>query len=147
MCRKWTSALISDALVLKPHQLSPSIEQFPKHFSTYKEYHSGPKSKRGFCSTCGSGLLWASEEQSDILILFAGTIDEEYLCGVKVKGSEKKTEYGTEYKWEKAYGGEICKPNIGQQYWAHAIPGLSDHDHGGPRYLQTDQDGKEESST
>jgi len=109
---------------------------------TYSEYKHTEKTTRSFCSKCGSGLTWRSTDQPDLLILMSGSIDEDYLVGTKIPDSEKKTKYGSEFKREGGWGKEITQPNLGNMYWENIIPAMTDHDLGGPKFLQTDQDGE-----
>lgn len=72
----------------------------------------------------------------DKFILFNGTIDESFLNGPKIPGSEHKTVYGREFQRGPAYGETLARQNLGNLYWQNKIPGITDCDIGGPKYLQ-----------
>src|ERR1700753_3474722 len=99
MCRKWTASLLTQFLVLKPSQITPNLSSFP----SYKEYSSSPKRFRGFCGNCGSPLIWRSDDKTDLLDLYLGTIDEKWLVGEIVAGSETQTKHGVSVKQEGGY--------------------------------------------
>jgi hypothetical protein len=73
----------------------------------------------------------------DMLVLFTGTIDEEYLLGRKVDGSEQQTELGVKFTREGGFYKELTTPNMGHLFWNNVIPGITDHETGGPKFLQS----------
>jgi hypothetical protein len=122
LCRKFTGALISHDVIIKPEQISDISKA-----STYKEYRSSEAAVRTFCSNCGSGLTWKIDYVPDMVVLFMGTIDEEFLIGKKVEGSEKETPLGVEFKRDGGLSKELASMNLGHLFWNNAIPGVSDH--------------------
>src|ERR1700753_1201424 len=102
MCRKWTAALIAQFLVVSPEQFQPSLNTFP----AYKEYLSSPGRYRGFCSECGSSLIWRSEDDTRTFDLYLGTVDEEWLVESEVG---RRTADG-------AIASVLARPN-GTQFW------------------------------
>lgn len=133
ICRKFSGSLISHDLVLKPHQLS-DITKAP----TYKEYQSSEGGFRSFCSNCGSGLTWKLAFVPDMIIVFLGTIDEEYLMGKKVVGSDEQTEMGPAFKREDGLCKELTSMNMGHIFWNNRIPGVTDQGSlPGPKFLGT----------
>lgn len=126
-CRKWTSALVSHALLIGRDQLSDITKQ-----PTYVEYESTPGNKRGFCSKCGSSLIWMSDKMQHRYVLMVGTVDEEILVGKKVEGTERETKRGLEFERTKAYGKEFCTPKI-SMFWENVITGVTDQGHGEDR--------------
>ncbi|KAI8718542.1 CENP-V/GFA domain-containing protein [Fusarium sp. LHS14.1] len=118
MCRKWTSSLVAQFLVLSPEQLTPALNTFP----SFKEYTSSPDRFRGFCSECGTSIAWRSADYTPIFDLYLGTLDEEWL----VDGETGKA---------------LAVPN-GTQYWLqNAIHGITDKLKGGKEYLTEGPDG------
>ncbi|ETI21543.1 hypothetical protein G647_07890 [Cladophialophora carrionii CBS 160.54] len=73
----------------------------------------------------------------DMLVLFTGTIDEEYLLGTKVEGSEQQTELGVKFTREGGFYKELTTPTMGHLFWNNVIPGITDHDTGGTKFLQS----------
>ncbi|OQE24675.1 hypothetical protein PENSTE_c007G03260 [Penicillium steckii] len=110
-CRKWTatetSSLLTQFIVIKPTQIVPALSSF----QTYTEYSSSPRRHRGFCSRCGSSLIWRSEDITDTLDLYLGTIDEKWLVGERVEGSERNTSYGIQFERIGGVGEELCTPS------------------------------------
>jgi len=73
----------------------------------------------------------------DMLAVFTGTIDDEYLLGKKVAGSEQQTEMGIKFEREGGLYKELCTPSMGHLFWNNVIPGVTDHDTGGPKFMQS----------
>jgi hypothetical protein len=73
----------------------------------------------------------------DMLVLFTGTIDEEYLLGKKVKGSEQQTDLGIKFEWEGGFYKELTTTNMGHLFWNNVVPGVTDHEAEGPKFLQS----------
>ncbi|KAH8810838.1 Mss4-like protein [Xylogone sp. PMI_703] len=137
MCRKWTASLVAQFIVVKPAQISPDL----KSFATYREYNSATKRFRGFCGQCGSPLIWRSEDNTETLDLYLGTIDERWLVGAKVAGSEKETEFGTAVERRGGIGKQLATPNQFQFWYENAIKGVTDILEGGQKYLKESTDG------
>ncbi|PCD31056.1 hypothetical protein AU210_010721 [Fusarium oxysporum f. sp. radicis-cucumerinum] len=93
MCRKWTSSLIAQFLVISPKQISPALGTF----ASFKEYMSSPGRFRGFCGDCGTSLTWRSADYTPIFDLYLGTLDEKYLVGDGVVAKTLATPNGTQY--------------------------------------------------
>ncbi|KAB8070407.1 Mss4-like protein [Aspergillus leporis] len=136
MCRKWTASLFPQMLSLASEQVTPELSTF----QTYKEYRSSEKCLRGFCSECGSSLIFRSEETPKELHVFLGTIDEKWLIGEKVKGTEKLTERGVAFERDGGLGGILGTPSYVQIYYENAVPGVTDILGGGKKYLGDDSD-------
>lgn len=73
----------------------------------------------------------------DFVVIFLGTIDEEYLIGRKVDGTEKNTELGVKFQREGGLAKELCNPNMGNLFWNNSIPGVTDHVVGGTNFMQS----------
>lgn len=116
MCRKWTASLIAQFIVVSPLQIHP-----PLHKNTsYKEFNSSPRRFRGFCSNCGTSLIWRSGDDERTVDLFMGTLDERWLV------HEDKGDVGR----------VLATPN-GMQCWLeNAIPGVTNSVKGGEEYSQ-----------
>ncbi|KAJ5645772.1 hypothetical protein N7490_002144 [Penicillium lividum] len=140
MCRKWTASLLTQFIVIAPKQIVPPLSSFP----AYCEYSSSPRRFRGFCINCGSSLIWRSEDKTDTLDLYLGTIDERWLVGEKVKGSEKKTKHGVVAEREGSVGKELCTPSEFQFYYENAITGITDLVPGGKKFLVENEVGIQE---
>lgn len=84
---------------------------------------------------CGTSLIWRSEDKKDTLDLYIGTIDERWLVGEKVKGSETKTKHGVTVERVGSFGKELCTPSEFQFYYENAIPGITDLVPGGQKFL------------
>ena len=72
--------------------------------------------------------------------LYLGTLDEEYLIGARIPGSEKETEYGSTFQ---RHGG-LEKEAFGygdQFYLENAITGTTDRIPG-QKFLKTNKEGK-----
>ena len=77
----------------------------------------------------------------DMVILMSGTLDEKWLMGERVEGSEKKTSKGTEFQWSGGLAKELCTPEQ-NLFWENAIPGFTDDPFGGKMFLQSEVDGE-----
>ena len=147
MCRKWSSALINQFLIIPPAQLQPALTSSP----TYEEYESSPKRFRGFCKKCGSSLIWRSDEDGSTWDVFIGTLDEKWLVSEK-EGAEGDAEVvemiarpsGTQYWMEvsmmEAYGRFVGVWTYDRfaditSLKQNAIPGVTDTVRGGELYL------------
>ena len=118
--------------MLKPHQLS-DLTKAP----TYTEYRSSEAATRSFCSRCGSGLTCVIDYVPDMVVVVLGTIDEEYLLGKKVEGSEEETATGMKFRREGGFSKELCSMQ-GHLFWNNVIPGVTDHDVGeAPKFMQS----------
>jgi hypothetical protein len=71
-CRKNTGSLI-----FRSHKLPKSAVEFTAK-STFKMYSATPHCERGFCSNCGSFLLWQRDNR-DYTCLTVGCFDEPVL--------------------------------------------------------------------
>ncbi|KAI1027445.1 hypothetical protein LB505_005930 [Fusarium chuoi] len=119
MCRKWTSSLIAQFLVISPKQINPALNTF----LSFKEYTSSPGRFRGFCGDCGTSIAWRSADYTPIFDLYLGTLDEKYLAG---DGVVART---------------LATPN-GTQYWLqNAVRGVTDVLEGGKKYSEEGPDG------
>ena len=133
ICRKVSGALISHDIILKPQQLSDLASA-----STYREYQSSEGTTRSFCSNCSSGLTWEIDFVPDMIIVFLGTIDEEFLLGKKVPGSDIETPMGVTFKREGGLTKDLTLMQMGHLFWQNAISGVTDHDIGsGPKFPQS----------
>ncbi|KAK6453316.1 hypothetical protein FP744_10009568 [Trichoderma asperellum] len=123
MCRKWTSSLIAQFIIVLPAQLSP-----PFHSQeTYDEYESSPGRYRGFCKRCGTSLVWRSADDGSTVDVFLGTVDERWLV----------------HEDDGKVGQALGRPN-GTQFWMeNAIPGVTDLMKGGKEFLREGEDGWE----
>ena len=73
-----------------------------------------------------------------MLVLFMGTIDEEYLIGKKVEGSEEETAMGVKTRREGGFAKDLSNMKMGHLFWNNVIAGVTDHDIGeGPRFSQS----------
>ena len=71
------------------------------------------------------------------VIIFVGTIDEEFLLGNVEEDTKKETSYGTHFRRGTAYGKALTDVSAaGNIYWQNVIPGATDHLRG-PKFLQT----------
>ncbi|KAL3444518.1 Mss4-like protein [Aspergillus insuetus] len=79
MCRKWTGALLYQNISVSQDRISPPLFSFP----SYTEYPSSAGRFRGFCSQCGSSLVWRSEREGERhkYELMLGSFDEPWLKG------------------------------------------------------------------
>lgn len=124
MCRKWTASLIAQFLVITLEQLQPPLATF----ATYKEYISSHNRFRGFCSNCGSPLIWRSDDDKSTLDLYIGTLDEKWLTTATEVAGMGIAEL-------------LARPN-GTQFWMeNAIPGVTDLVTGGRIYQKEGPDG------
>ncbi|KAF2469337.1 uncharacterized protein BDR25DRAFT_288853 [Lindgomyces ingoldianus] len=123
MCRKWTSSLCAQFLVLLPSQLTPFPYTFHSHFPTYTEFQSSSNRFRGFCSKCGSSLIWRSQDNPKTLDLFLGTVDQKWLVE------------------EKEVGKALATPNQYQIWCENAVKDVTDLVKTGRRFLREDDEG------
>ncbi|KAF2459741.1 Mss4-like protein [Lineolata rhizophorae] len=121
MCRKWTSSLVAQFLVVAPEQLARPFADSP----TYKEYASSPRRFRGFCNQCGTSLIWRSEDDTRTFDLFLGTVDEKWLIGEKTRDGGER--HG-------GFGKLLCTPNGTQFYCENVIKGVTDLLKGGREF-------------
>lgn len=127
MCRKWTSSLVAQFIVVSPAQFSPQLNTH----STYREYESSPGRFRGFCGQCGTSLVWRSDDDKRRFDLFLGTVDEKWLIGVRTDAGVEHSEIGR----------MLAMPN-GTQFWMeNAIKGVTDLLQGGKIYENEGPDG------
>lgn len=132
MCRKWTGCLVSHDLIVKKSQVTPLFESF----STFTLYDSSPGTQRAFCSKCGGGVAWFNEYIPEDVIIFVGTIDEEYLLGKPIENTIKEDEHGSTFEREGGLAKVLTDSSTaGNLYWHDAIPGKTDH-FDGPKFLQ-----------
>ncbi|KAF9892612.1 hypothetical protein FE257_001014 [Aspergillus nanangensis] len=131
MCRKFTASLFPQMLVLHPSQISPPLSSFP----TYQEYESSPRRYRGSCGKCSSPLTWRSEEKPHSFDLFLGTIDEKWLVGERVEGTERNTPHGVTVERQGGLSRELCIPPADNCYYENTIPGVADMLPGGQKFL------------
>jgi hypothetical protein len=132
MCRKWTSSLLPHFLTLQVEQLTPQLQLLPSTFAEYTEYESSPGNFRGFCSRCGSSILWRSQDSKEDFDLFLGTVDERWLVGEK----------GQDGRRVGGFGKELSMPSYKQFWCENEIPGITDLLNGGVRYWKEDKDGE-----
>lgn len=132
MCRKWTGCLFSTDLVVEKTQISPDWDTF----ESFAQYESSPGTKRAFCSKCGSSLAWFNHDMPKDVIIFVGTIDEQFLMGKVLEGTVKETEHGKHFERGTGYAKKLTDASTaGNLYWQNAIPGVTDH-LAGPKFLQ-----------
>ena len=122
MCRKWTSSLVAQFLILAPSQLEPPLDAS----STYKEYSSSSGRFRGFCGQCGTSLIWRSIEDTSTFDLFLGTLDEKWLVGEKEVGKVLAAPNGTQFWLENTIGGVTDILKGGKEYLKEGPDGLRD---------------------
>lgn len=72
-CRKSLGAFIA-AFIIAP---IPQLTWISK--STYKEYASSERGRRGFCENCGGGISWRDINDESKIELTAALVDEEIL--------------------------------------------------------------------
>ena len=127
MCRKWTSSLIAQFIVVSPAQFEPELDAC----TTYKEYESSPGRFRGFCGQCGTSLIWRSEDDKRTFDLFLGTVDEKWLAGARTESGHADSQIGK----------LLATPN-GTQFWMeNAIRGVTDLLKSGKVYMKEGPDG------
>ncbi|KIY04136.1 uncharacterized protein Z520_00828 [Fonsecaea multimorphosa CBS 102226] len=66
-----------------------------------------------------------------------GTLNEETLIGKKIEESEQGTELGVKFHREGGLYKKLCTPNMGNLFWNNVVPGITDHDIGGTKFLQS----------
>ncbi|KAK3078691.1 hypothetical protein LTS18_006864 [Coniosporium uncinatum] len=119
-CRRFTGALVPQNIVIPTEYVEPSFDSQP----SYKTYQSGPKSYRGFCSTCGSSLTFRDTKGQ--LWIHLGSFDEENLVGRKV-GEVYETKWGKIREWDASgsFGKELAKAK--DHVWVeNAVPRVTD---------------------
>ncbi|TKA44523.1 hypothetical protein B0A49_13437 [Cryomyces minteri] len=112
-----------------------------KSHSAYKQYRSSPVATRGFCGDCGSALTFSWDSQPEQFEIWLGSLDEKWVIGDKVAGSEKETAHGTVFERR----GGIIKELYGNAhniFFENAIVGMTDK-LPGKRFLTRSQDGDE----
>lgn len=72
-----------------------------------------------------------------MMVVMMGSLDEEYLIGKKVDGTEQETELGVKFDRTGGLYKELCVPTMGNLFWNNAVPGITDHDIGGTKFLQS----------
>jgi hypothetical protein len=88
-------------------------------------------------------MIWRSEDNVETLDLFLGTIDERWLVGEKVEGSQEKcNEFGGVSERKGGFGKQLATPNQFQFWFENAIGGVTDILSGGEKYLREDTDGR-----
>ncbi|KAF2272363.1 uncharacterized protein EI97DRAFT_212252 [Westerdykella ornata] len=130
MCRKHTASLLPIFLVLRPSsgQIAPWPLDAERHLgknTTYTEYASSENGLRGFCSRCGSSLLFRNRRQDagdqkeresqETMDLFVGTLDEKWLVD------------------DREMAKALATPNELQFWCKHAVQGVTDVVRGGTR--------------
>jgi hypothetical protein len=91
---------------------------------------------------CGSSLIWRSDEITETLDLFLGTLDEKWIVGEKIPESARETDFGTVVERKDGLGRELGTPTQFQFYCENTIAGVTDILRGGRRYLKEYKDGK-----
>jgi hypothetical protein len=132
MCRKWTASLIASFIVVGPKQIRPKLSTF----ATYAEYESSPRRYRGFCSRCGSSLIWRSDDKMETWDLFLGCVDEEWLVEKKSVDEGKRVSATIDSPGSSILGKDLCTPNQYQYWWENVVPGVTDLVKTGEIYLQ-----------
>ncbi|KAF5670311.1 DUF636 domain-containing protein [Fusarium denticulatum] len=122
MCRKWTSSLVAQFLVISPKQISPALNTF----LSFKEYMSSPGRFRGFCGDCGTSIAWRSADYTPIFDLYLGTLDEKYLVGDGVVAKTLATPNGTQYWLQNAVHGVTDVLEGGKKYGEEGPDGIRD---------------------
>jgi hypothetical protein len=79
-CRLWTGALVFTAKSVPVDALRFVSGEKRSHFNdpptAFKTYESSPGVKRGFCSNCGSSMMWYSETLPDQVDICLGTVKQ-----------------------------------------------------------------------
>ena len=74
----------------------------------------------------------------ELIVLFLGSVDEEYLMGKKVQGSEKETEMGVEFDRQGGFRKELTNMQSGHLFWNNRISDVTDQESlNGPKFLQS----------
>lgn len=119
MCRKFTASLVAQFIAVARPNLAPSLRDAPD----FAEYESSRGVFRGFCRRCGSGLSYRCERFPEVVDVFIGSLDEQWLSGDR---DEEQV----------AIAKELATPNGYHAWYSHMIPGVSDYLQGRPNYAQ-----------
>ncbi|KAF2690551.1 hypothetical protein K458DRAFT_413319 [Lentithecium fluviatile CBS 122367] len=136
MCRKHSGALFPQNASFSIANFSPPITSHP----TYKTYASSPNTERGFCSTCGSVLVFHDKRDTDTIQINLGAFDEDVLCGKRDEAGAWEDEYGRHVPRIGGWGKELCYPGY-HIFSENEIPGVTD-DFEGLKYLTDKESGK-----
>lgn len=137
MCRKWSSSLFGAFLALPATAFQPPLDSN----KTYKRYKSSETAVRSFCTECGAGLAYESEVDGVWRVeIGVGTLDEKWVIGEEVEGSEKQTSKGREVERHGGFGKELCSPQL-QYHYRNVIPGVTEGGTG-TKYLGTEREGE-----
>lgn len=72
----------------------------------------------------------------DEVVVFVGTLDEEYLMGKVIEETARETEHGKEFERAPAHGRILAdSSSAGNLYWQNAVVGITDN-LPGPKFLQ-----------
>lgn len=72
----------------------------------------------------------------DDMVVFVGTIDEEFLMGKVLEETVKEDEHGKKFERGHGLAKELTDASsAGNVYWQNAIAGVTDH-LAGPKFLQ-----------
>lgn len=114
-CRKHSSSLFWFSHIVRPSTAFKWTSD-----ATLKLYSASPAAERALCSDCGSLIYWKpkdSGERGDRLCFSVGTVDPLYLFG---EGADGKTVP------EKGYGFALANGGGTHEWFANAIPGVTD---------------------
>ncbi|KAK5289088.1 hypothetical protein LTR16_003151, partial [Cryomyces antarcticus] len=109
------------SFTVKSSQMNLPLESH----SAYKQYRSSPGAPRGFWSDCGSALTFSWDSQPERFEVWLGSLDEKWVIGDKVAGTEKETTYGRVVE----HRGGIIKELYGNAdniFFENAIVGMTD---------------------
>jgi len=136
-CRKFTGALVSQSITVPTASIMPSFNDQ----KSYTQWSSSSKSKRGFCSTCGSSLTFNYTENPERTEIKVGTIDEEILLGEKAE-EEYHGEHGTKATRKPGgLGNVLTRTDRSSNIWfENAIEGVTD-EMPGLKYWREQTDG------
>ena len=73
--------------------------------------------------------------------LMVGSVDEKWLVGERVKGSERETPYGVKVDRHGGFGKELGLPSGINEWYENVIPGVTDCFSGGKMFLTDASDG------
>lgn len=90
---------------------------------------------------CSSPLIWRMVERPEYLSLLVGSVDEKWLIGERVKGSERETPYGVMVDRHGGLGKELCLPNGINEFYENVVPGVTDVFSSGQKFLTDASDG------
>jgi hypothetical protein len=136
MCRKHSGSLYAHGAAFPLANISPALASNP----FYKTYASGPKTERGFCSTCGSSLAFNDKRDADTIEIGFGVLDEDVLCGKRDEAGAWEDEHGRHVPRIGGWGKEIAYASR-QIFSENEIPGVTDGFEG-LKYLTDDTSGK-----